>query len=389
MERRDFLKLFASAALLSKLPLSAQSQFHMLIPPTVHHVTETSARIYFVLAQPPMHGRLYIVDDGGLVEEVILAEDETIFTLIIENLTPATQYKYELYLSDKLPESVEGTLAWHPLIFHTPPYADPLRFVAIGDSGFGDQITQQLANHMAQQDIHLFLHLGDLVYNSDEYNNDPYFNWWYKYFEPFGEILRRVPHYPTFGNHEADAAARLGDGFAYDVMFPSLQPENGGRWYSFMIGDIRFISLDTQVYFSFPEQIEAQEAWLEEQMTQNDSRYTIAFFHVPPYHSGLRYQESSEVIQQRIVHRLERGNVKLILSGHYHMYERLYRNGIHYIVAGGGSSSIYPNGIPSEYSQFVRSTASYPLFECHQDHIDITAYDTTGEVIDQAQLSVV
>jgi predicted phosphodiesterase len=43
-----------------------------------------------------------------------------------------------------------------------------LRIGVIGDSGFGEEITNALVARMAQQNLDSVLHTGDLMYRGDE-----------------------------------------------------------------------------------------------------------------------------------------------------------------------------------------------------------------------------
>lgn len=386
MNRRDFLQLTSLLTLPIPFKLFAQENAIYRIPPTLLGITENTARVHFRLVDEPVNGVLTLLQDGEVVQEIPLKNDDKVQTLMIDGLSPTTWYDYQITVNDLMPQAQATELQWEPLSFRTPPYGRPLRFVAIGDSGREEPVTAELGRLMAQHDLHMFLHLGDFVYGSSDYSENIYVNWWRKYFSPFQSVLRHVPHYPAFGNHELDEGSQNGRTYAYDAMFPSPQDGNFNRWYSFMMDGIRFISINTQVYFDFPDLVEAQERWLDELMLQTDSVYTVAFFHISPFSSGHKHDEAGEVIAEKIIPRLEQGNVKLVLSGHEHSYERLYRNGIHYIVSGAGSNNLYEVVETSEFSQVAHRVPCYPLIECYDEHIDITTYNAEGEIIDQARL---
>ena len=78
----------------------------------------------------------------------------------------------------------------------------------------------------------------------------------------------------------------------------------------------------------------------------------------------------------------ESANVPLVLSGHFHHYERLQVNDIHYIVAGGGSAVTYALSDRLPETQFVRRVSSYVLLEIDEDTIYLQAIDLDGNVID-------
>ena len=88
------------------------------------------------------------------------------------------------------------------------------------------------------------------------------------------------------------------------------------------------------------------------------------------------------------VPKFEAGNVRLVLGGHAHVYERLVRNGIHYVIAGAGSSIIYGLGVRQAESKAFWAIPGYPIFELYEDRIHLTAYAHSGEILDDVDLAV-
>ena len=84
--------------------------------------------------------------------------------------------------------------------------------------------------------------------------------------------------------------------------------------------------------------------------------------------------------------RFEEANVPLVISGHFHHYERLVSGGITYIVSGGTSSTLYAQGESLSESQIYARETHFVLLEIYQDHIDLTAITFEGEIIDQAYI---
>lgn len=396
MDRRTFLKTMAvvagSTAAYPALRLAHAQAQQFAIPPTVHHLTENSATIYFWLAQPTQKGILQITANGETVQEIPFTAplEDLRVQLVVDGLAAATQYEYAVLLDGAVPSVTGLETMWTGLSFRTPPYEWPLRVAAIGDSGFGDTTTRELAAHLAQQNPDLFLHLGDVVYWMHEYDNDPFVNWNIKYFSPFQETLRRAPHYATFGNHEQDGPARVIEGVpSYYWMFPPFdeQQQEGQRlWYSFDYNGIQFISLNSQLFYSLRALHSEQTAWLTERLARTDVLYNIVFCHVSPYTSAAPHQWDGMYIAEQWSPLFEAANVPLVISGHAHVYERLHRNGVNYIVAGSGSSTIYYQGEKLASSQVLWLLPSYPLFEFYEDRIHLTTFNQLGEKIDELDL---
>ena len=393
LNRRRFLAILAAATsglVAFRRQNTAQRFF---IPPTIHHLTETSAIIYFRLAGPTSGGLVRVSSDGEVVQEIPFDTLEVLRRqIILENLNPATDYQVQVLVDGAELPLLDDVASWSTLTFRTPPYELPLRAVAVGDSGFGDNVTVALAEQMAAQNPHMFFHLGDVVYRMNEYNNDPFVNWQKKYFAPFRPLLEHIPHYPTVGNHEYDPPTFVDGLPSYFWMFPPIGPDHyldSRNWYAFDYAGIQFISLNSQLFFSYAEIRDTQEAWLDEKLARNDVYYTVVFFHVAPYTSATPHQWDGTRVGEQWSPKFEASNVPLVISGHAHVYERLERNGINYVIAGGGSSVIYSLGESLEISQKFETQAAFPTFDFYQDRIEMTTYNVNGEVIDRAEFSTV
>ncbi len=87
------------------------------------------------------------------------------------------------------------------------------------------------------------------------------------------------------------------------------------------------------------EEIKKQWEWLEERLIEADKakRPVIVAMHYSPYHSthpAESFAKIEAILRSKMVPLLEKYKVKLALTGHTHLYERLYKNGVHYIGAG-------------------------------------------------------
>lgn len=401
LSRRNFLRLaalgagsgFANQYGLHGL-LSAQTTPHFYIPPTIQHVTENSAILYFRVGRPTTQGLVRVSQDGQMVQEI--AFEATGSTLrqqfIIEGLEPATTYQYEVLVDGQTPGILDlPDASWEGLEFRTPPFEWPLRVAAVGDSGFGDKATYALAEKMGQHTPDLFFHLGDVAYWLHEHNNQHFLNWYLKYFLPFAPMLKRTAHYPTFGNHELDSPAILDEWPSYYWIFPPITEDNhlGARaWYSFDINGIQFLSLNSQLFYSYGDLIAKQEAWLDEKLARTDVRYTIPFFHVSPFTSSAPHQWDGTLVAQNWIPKFEAANIPLVISAHAHVYERVKHNGKTYIVAGSGSATIYGEGERLPQTVTMWRLPAYPIFDFYEDKIQITTRDADDNILDEAEILV-
>jgi hypothetical protein len=201
--------------------------------------------------------------------------------------------------------------------------------VAVGDFGRGGEPQRELGEAVeafaADNRVDTLVTLGD-----NDYTDSPQAfarNWR----ESFGWV----------GAAGITVAGALGD---HDVEGP-----DDGRWqyetlgmpgpyYSRRVGEIELFVLDASSRGRIAE--EEQTAWLDRALQSSTAPWKVAIVHKPPYTCG-RYRGSPEVLQQWVP-LFERHGVRLVLSGDDHNYQRFgSRNGIVYVVHGGGNDRIY------------------------------------------------
>jgi len=366
-----------------------------LLPLTVQHVTDTSATLLFELMEPADGILLYAPLEGSVEDQswMPLSTLTARQQVTLEGLTPGVEYRAAVGLAAGGGEYLQPPFAekpWGAVHFQTASEREPLRFGVVGDSGFGQQVTFDLAQEMADYDLDFVLHTGDLAYNVDEYANPPS-AFALKWFLPFAPLLHSMPVYPVVGNHDIETATYWEDAPFYYYAFPPFSDplfnpspfEGRNQWYAFAYGSIQFLMMDTQTFFGEAGRSE-QDLWLIDRLSDRRFAYTIPVLHVPPYSSGLHGDTDS--MPPRVVwsQLFETTNVPLVFSGHDHDYERLLANGITYIVSGGGSATLYEmeNQLPE--SQFFAQRTHFVLVEIYGDRIELTAIGPGGEVFDQA-----
>jgi len=267
----------------------------------------------------------------------------------ITGLTADTKYWYTIGSST---QTLQATNTNYFLTLPLSNTTRKLRFVALGDCGTSSanqvNVKNTFINYIGANDIDAMLLLGDNAYTTgtDAEFQTNFFNI-YK-----DDLLKYYKLYPAPGNHDyGNNAANTGKTGAtpalsmpYHLNFsvPSAG-QNGGvasnvkNYYSYNIGDVHFISLDsygkddgntTKLY----DTSGAQATWLKADLAANTKRWTIAYFHHPPYtktsHSSDYNGGAGELdlvaIREKFVRILERNGVDLILCGHSHGYERSY-----------------------------------------------------------------
>lgn len=261
----------------------------------------------------------------------------------LTNLNAASEYYYSVGNSNT---TLAGGNSDYRFITSPQPGSElPTRIWLIGDSGTANSnaaaVYNAYLNYSGSDNTHLWLMLGDNAYNSgtdSEYQA--------AVFNMYPELLRRTPVWSTLGNHDgytADSASESGP--YYDIFTLPRNAEAGGlasgteAYYSFDYGNIHFVCLDS--YETNRDVNGAMLTWLENDLAANDKKWTIAFWHHPPYTKGSHNSDSeSRLIDMRenAVPLLESYGVDMIFTGHSHSYERSFLIDGHY-----GSSSSFNN----------------------------------------------
>jgi len=224
----------------------------------------------------------------------------------------------------------------------------PTRVWVIGDSGTAN------ANAAAVRDAYkaftgnrgtdVWLMLGDNAYSGGtdtEYQA--------AVFDMYPQMLRQVPLWSAFGNHDAiDGFFNPPGAYPQIFSFPTAG-ESGGvgsgaeTYYSFDYGSIHFISLDSTTNANRAAG-SPMWTWLVADMAANTQDWTVVFWHHPHYSKGSHDSDTEIALQemrQNGLSLLEAGGVDLVLTGHSHSYERSHLVNGHY----GLSSSLLPSMI--------------------------------------------
>jgi len=197
-----------------------------------------------------------------------------------------------------------------------------IKFAVIGDTGTGDSaqyaVAKQLAAFRTKFPFDFTIMMGDNLYGGErpsDYSK--------KFALPYKSLLDGgVTFYASLGNHD-DPNQRMYKPFNM----------NGERYYSFkpsLTAGIRFFALDSN--YMDPKQVE----WLEKELAASGSDWKVAFFHHPPYASGMH--GSHEIIRDQLEPLFLKYGVNVVFNGHEHFYERIKpQKGIQYFVAGGSA----------------------------------------------------
>ena len=283
-----------------------------------------------------------------------------------------------------------------PIVASVPEIADDMsfNFIAYGDTrGPGTPVSDlhdDIIDEYLTFDPELILHTGDLAYHGSE---------WYQLLA-FNESMTAVwesgiPFYIAPGNHEMYTDDWVNDptftNYTLYVDYEDVAAACGGTelYYSFDYNGIHFVIINTEHYWdgdNFDLSSE-QWTWLESDLGGVDNETFVVFsFHRPPFSvragsSGLQ----PNPIQEELLGFLMQEDVDLVFNGHDHMYYRTEREGIYFVVAGGGGAPLHAYNDSSAVWQegdVAASEYSYCNVEVNSTHVVVSAYLLDGSLLD-------
>ena len=118
--------------------------------------------------------------------------------------------------------------------------------------------------------------------------------------------------YPTPGNHEYGTPEASG----YFDYFGARAGEPGKGYYSYKIGDWLFVALNSEIAVSSGSE---QLTWLEQELKNNPSTCTLAYWHKPRFSTGGHASDPTYDALWRVLYAQ---GVDIVVNGHSHNYER-------------------------------------------------------------------
>jgi predicted phosphodiesterase len=241
----------------------------------------------------------------------------------------------------------------------------PFQFALVGDSRDGEKVYVRLMGRALERKPQFFIHLGDMIPHPEEKE-------WQKFFEISKPI--DVPFFPVVGNHEISAGGRGEKLYREQFHLPEEK-----TYYAFRAGGILFVVLDSEE--GRGKIINEQLAWLEGMLSSSEERFKSVFIHRP------LFLPSDSLKRGRVMDRypLERDNlhrlflktgVKVVFEGDDHRYYRMEKDGILYLITGGG-------GAPLSSFKKRGGFFHYVWVSVHQERIKGEVVDLEGQVRDR------
>lgn len=246
--------------------------------------------------------------------------------ILVDGLEPATRYVYRVTVQS------ESEVTVSPIgHFRTEPArGETVTFAVVADTQWQWEGTNRLAaiasavafDSARSGGFDFVLHAGDLV----ETPNNYYWPHWFSSFEP---MLLAAPFVPVLGNHEKNSVSYY-NAFSH----PAGAGQGDERWWTLRWGDVVVVGLDTSV--TRADRILEQQAYARAELSGSE-RWKFVIFHHPVYSSDAYH--GSGYGYEKIYHPIfVEAGVDLVFNGHAHNYERIERDGVTYLVLGGGGA---------------------------------------------------
>ncbi len=300
----------------------------------------------------------------------------------VGGLSPDTRYEYLVETFARSGEPGEAA-AEADYAFTTFPVGDrPITFAVYGDSrSLPDRHASVIDAMAREKNLDFVLHTGDIVGNGTVLSL-----WIPEFFEPAARLTRRVPFFTVLGNHERNSP--------YYFLYYDL-PQNE-QYYSFDVYDVHVICLDSCIDFDEGTQ---QYDWLIADLEKHrDAKWKFIVMHHPTYSSGphgavdangVPTEQGVRLAQKLLPGLAAKYGIQAVFAGHDHDYERSTRDGVQYIVTGGGGAPTYgeSNAKSNPYRRVFYSGLHYCLVTIDGDKGTIVAKTPEGRVLDKIALA--
>lgn len=252
------------------------------------------------------------------------------------------------------------------------------------DSGDADEDVQAIATLMESWGTDFVLTLGDNEYN---HNGASVRDFELSVGQHFQDYLDKNAFFPVPGDHDyGDNCPDEADLSSYLEFFNLPTGPEDETYYDFERGSVHFFALDSLVdcHRDGGAKLARQKAWLEQTAKASDAVFKIAYFHNPPYSSGERHGSSAYMQWP-----FKDWGISLVMSGDDHIYERIEKDGVVYIVNGLGGVEQHPApSVQVEGSQkLYRDAFGAMRVDMTDTTLTLFFIDVNGETVDRFTLT--
>lgn len=318
------------------------------------------------------------------VRERILKSDYYRYHVELSGLTQGREYRYKI-------GGFEGG-------FRVPQESDVTRFLYLGDVQFQESMEEyeewgQMVRRAYREhpDLDFAVIGGDLVNSPGELSQ------WEAFLEAC-DVFAKLPVATVAGNHEG-----VHSNYTYQKLFAlpddAEEDQSGEEFYSLDFGNVRMLMMDSSFLTEERRQSMGKDAWAKEEQRVEawirsrtgscEKPWLAAVIHHPVY--GMHDEDTvSPQIRRLWAPLLETGGVRIVFSGHQHLYQRTRSiHGVVYLMGNSGqrvSRFFHGNNLPEYTQQIYDRGANYQIMEAGTRRLKMTSYNKKGLVIDETVL---
>lgn len=263
-----------------------------------------------------------------------------------------------------------------PGSFVTAPEAgvdEPVRFAVMGDSRDGEETFGALMAQMQAQGVDFVVFTGDAVVSGNSWSQ------WSSWFDASPAGFLTLPMVFVPGNHE------FNDQYWF-ALFPS---HTGVGHQNVDYGPVHLAAVNDTA--TTGNTMEAEALWLAADLAAATAPWPVAAWHKPAVSSCKPHGEDPETVEWFLPVAEAAPNVRLVVNGHNHNYERSVplrggveesANGVVHLVSGGAGAPLYTSSYGQVYTVVESKTQHWVLFEADARTLHGTAFDIAGNVLD-------
>ncbi len=384
---------FIQLSLLSMLQ-NAQAEMEFTIPPYLNmenrnHVTlrfqpKTTQKMSITLA---FKNKVTNQESQRLVDQVFTNQEvHSIPIPEVDHCRTVMHYRFQS--ANSLFEIDRGALV-------LPCPEEDVRIGFMADTQIKSEKGQSRAQSLAQvifekkksEPFSLLINAGDIVQEGDDLFQ------WVNYFQTVSLYSQNNYMIAAVGNHDY-RGEETEDGLPplFKQFFRSHVSNDLG-YASIELGRLTILVLNSNFNFISDKRKAEQFEWLEKRLQDNQKRNIPVFItmHHSPFSSSPEWLRSiPRTLRNEFVPIIEKYSVvKMVLSGHLHMYERSVKNGITYLVAGPSGGIYNVQSYINPHKVFILPwVTTFSLLKIQGKTLTVDTYSEKNTLVESFTISI-
>lgn len=250
-----------------------------------------------------------------------------------------------------------------------------------------NELSKAVSEIQTMYPISLIVNAGDIVQHGGLESE------WTNFFKTASVYLSGSYLMAAVGNHEYYESPSQDKAPPQFLKYMRTNQSSDLGYMQLDLGRVNLLMLNSNFPFMSPEKVKEQWDWLEDKLATSEAlnKPVIVIMHHSAFSSSLEHvREIPTKLRAEFIPIIEKHkNVKMVISGHLHMYERSQKDGITYLIAGpsGGINNVI--SYPNQYRQFIKAlTTTFSVFNVGSDSLEVLTYDASKKVIDQFKVSL-